>query len=146
MSPNMSLVGQRAVRAGAAGGASCSRGKDFDVEIVERHHRFKKDSPSGHGPALRPDRAGGDGPDANCGTAARGWSASGRRHEIGMHAVRVGDNVGEHTIIFSTLGETLELVHKGHTPRQLRPRGAAGGEVPGRQAAGRYTMNDVLGM
>ena len=35
--------------------------------------------------------------------------------EIGIHAVRAGDNVGEHTIIFSTLGETLELVHKGHT-------------------------------
>ena len=57
-------------------------------------------------------------------------------HEIGIHAVRVGDNVGEHTIVFSTLGETLELVHKGHTPRQLRARSAAGGEVPGGQAGG----------
>ena len=67
-------------------------------------------------------------------------------HEIGMHALRAGDNVGEHTIIFSTLGETLELIAQGAHARQLRPRRPAGGEVPGGQTAGRYTMNDVLGL
>ena len=68
------------------------------------------------------------------------------RQEIGMHALRVGDNVGEHTIIFSTLGETLELVHKGTSRDSYARRGAGGGEVPRGQAGGRYTMDDVLGI
>ena len=66
--------------------------------------------------------------------------------EIGMHAVRVGDNVGEHTIIFSTLGETLELMHRAHS-RDCYVRGAlqAAKFLAGRPA-GRYTMNAVLGL
>ena len=66
--------------------------------------------------------------------------------EIGVHAIRVGDNVGEHTIIFSTLGETLELTHRGHS-RDSYARGAlqAAKFLAGRPA-GRYTMKDVLGL
>jgi 4-hydroxy-tetrahydrodipicolinate reductase len=66
--------------------------------------------------------------------------------EIGIHAVRAGDNVGEHTIIFSAPGETLELVHKGSS-RDSYARGAllAGKYLAGKPA-GRYTMNDVLGL
>ena len=67
-------------------------------------------------------------------------------HEIGMHALRTGDNVGEHTIIFSTLGETLELVHKGHT-RDSYARGALlAAKFLAGKPPGRYTMNDVLGL
>ncbi len=66
--------------------------------------------------------------------------------EIGMHAVRVGDNVGEHTIIFSTLGETMELVHKGHT-RDAYVRGALlAAKFLADRPAGRYSMKDVLGL
>jgi 4-hydroxy-tetrahydrodipicolinate reductase len=67
-------------------------------------------------------------------------------HEIGIHAIRVGDNVGEHTILFSTLGETLELTHRAHA-RDCYARGAlqAAKFLAGRPA-GRYTMNDVLGL
>ena len=67
-------------------------------------------------------------------------------HEIGVHAIRVGDNVGEHTIVFSTLGETMELSHRAHA-RDCYARGAlqAAKFMAGRPA-GRYTMNDVLGL
>jgi 4-hydroxy-tetrahydrodipicolinate reductase len=66
--------------------------------------------------------------------------------EIGLHAVRGGDNVGEHTIIFTTLGETLELVHKGHS-RDSYARGALlAAKFLANRPAGRYTMNDVLGL
>ena len=67
-------------------------------------------------------------------------------HEIGIHAVRVGDNVGEHTIVFSTLGETLELTHRAHS-RDCYARGALqAAKVLADRPAGRYTMNDVLGL
>jgi 4-hydroxy-tetrahydrodipicolinate reductase len=66
--------------------------------------------------------------------------------EIGMHAVRAGDNVGEHTIVFSTLGETMELVHKGHS-RDAYARGALqAAKYLATRPPGRYTMNDVLGI
>jgi 4-hydroxy-tetrahydrodipicolinate reductase len=66
--------------------------------------------------------------------------------EIGVHAIRVGDNVGEHTIIFSTLGETLELTHRAHA-RDCYVRGAlqAARYLAGRPA-GLYSMDDVLGI
>ena len=68
------------------------------------------------------------------------------QHEIGYHALRVGDNPGEHTIVFSTLGETMELVHKGHT-RDAYVRGAlAAAKFLAGKPAGRYSMNDVLGL
>jgi 4-hydroxy-tetrahydrodipicolinate reductase len=141
--PNMSLVVNllfKLVRLTA----EALKGKGFDAEIVERHHRFKKDSPSG--------------------TAARfaeiiqevqgGVFVHGREgligerkpEEIGVHAVRGGDNVGEHTIIFTTIGETLELVHKGHN-RDSYARGALlAAKFMANRPAGRYTMNDVLGL
>jgi 4-hydroxy-tetrahydrodipicolinate reductase len=144
MAPNMSLavnllfsLTQRA--------AEALVGKDFDVEIVERHHRFKKDSPSGTAlhfariiqdamgqPALRHGREGmvGERP----------------AKEIGMHAVRVGDNPGEHTIIFSALGETMELVHRAHN-RDSYARGALqAAKFLADRPAGRYSMKDVLGL
>ena len=63
-----------------------------------------------------------------------------------MHALRVGDNVGEHTIVFSTLGETLELVHKGHT-RDSYARGAwKQRSFSQGNRRGADTMNDVLGL
>jgi 4-hydroxy-tetrahydrodipicolinate reductase len=66
--------------------------------------------------------------------------------EIGVHAVRGGDNVGEHTIIFTTIGETLELVHKGHN-RDSYARGALlAAKYMANRPAGRYTMADVLGL
>jgi 4-hydroxy-tetrahydrodipicolinate reductase len=66
------------------------------------------------------------------------------RHEIGIHAVRIGDNVGEHSVIFSTLGETLELSHRAHT-RDCYVRGAlAAARFLANRPPGWYSMEDVL--
>src|SRR5579859_1762766 len=142
--PNLSLVVNvlfKLVREAAA----AMRGRDFDVEIIERHHRYKKDSPSGT--ALQFGRiiqeAMGEMPLRH---GREGLVGERPATEIGMHSVRAGDNVGEHTIVFSTLGETLELVHKGHT-RDAYVRGALlAAKFLAKQPPGRYSMNDVLGL
>ncbi|HVS37138.1 MAG TPA: 4-hydroxy-tetrahydrodipicolinate reductase, partial [Gemmataceae bacterium] len=121
MAPNMSLsvnVLFRLVREAAR----LLAGNDFDVEIMERHHRFKKDSPSGtalHIARIVQEAMG----QTEVRHGREGLIGERPRTEIGMHALRVGDNVGEHTIIFSTLGETLELTHRGHS-RDSYARGA----------------------
>jgi 4-hydroxy-tetrahydrodipicolinate reductase len=142
-SPNMSLVVNllfKLVRLTA----EALNGKGFDAEIIERHHRFKRDSPSGtaarFGEIIQ-EVQGGDFVHGRHGLV--GERPEG---EIGIHAVRGGDNVGEHTIIFTTLGETLELVHKGHN-RDSYARGAIlAAKFLANRPAGRYTMNDVLGL
>ena len=87
------------------GEAARSLGTAADVAIIERHHRTKKDAPSGT--ALRL---------AECapGTGSRSASqpSDGSASEISMHALRVADSPGEHTVIFAMLGETLELSHR----------------------------------
>src|SRR5262245_29379468 len=144
MSPNMSLsvsVLFRLVRQAA----KLLKGKDFDVEIVERHHRYKKDSPSGtalHFARIVQEEMG----QTEVRHGREGLVGERPRHEIGMHAIRVGDNVGEHTIIFSALGETLELVHHAHS-RDSYARGALlAAKFLADRPPGRYTMNDVLGI
>jgi 4-hydroxy-tetrahydrodipicolinate reductase len=143
MSPNMSLVVNllfKLVRLTA----ESLKGKGFDVEIIERHHRFKKDSPSGtamHFAHIIQQIQGGQ-----LIHGREGMIGERPTDEIGIHAVRGGDNVGEHTIIFTTLGETLELVHKGHS-RDSYARGALlAAKFLANRPAGRYTMNDVLGL
>jgi 4-hydroxy-tetrahydrodipicolinate reductase len=143
-SPNMSLVVNLLFKLTKVAGEALA-GKGFDVEIIERHHRHKKDSPSGTAVHF----------------AKVVQAAMGQKHlrhgregivgerpldEIGLHAVRAGDNVGEHTIIFSAPGETLELVHKG-TSRDSYARGALlAAKFLAGKGAGSYTMADVLGL
>ena len=79
-----------------------------DVEIIERHHRFKEDSPSGT--AIKFGKIASEAMDFTQHTHGRSGRPGVRpRNEIGYHAVRAGDNPGEHTIVFGMLGETLEL-------------------------------------
>jgi 4-hydroxy-tetrahydrodipicolinate reductase len=144
MAPNMSLAVNvlfQLVRQSAA----LLKDKDFDVEIVERHHRFKKDAPSGtalHFARIVQEAMG----QSELRHGREGIVGERPPREIGMHALRVGDNVGEHAIVFSTLGETLELVHKGHT-RDSYARGALlAAKFLAGKPAGRYSMNDVLGL
>src|SRR5262249_38771237 len=144
MAPNMSLAVNvlfELVRQAA----TLLNGKGFDVEIVERHHRYKKDAPSGT--ALHFARIVQEVQKQSKLVHGReGLVGERPASEIGMHALRVGDNVGEHTIIFSTLGETLELVHRGHT-RDSYARGALlAAKFLAGKPAGRYAMNDVLGI
>jgi 4-hydroxy-tetrahydrodipicolinate reductase len=144
MAPNMSLAVNLLMKlVGQAAGILKDKG--FDVEIIERHHRFKKDSPSGtalHFARIVQQAMG----QTSVRHGREGLVGERPAHEIGVHAVRVGDNVGEHTIVFSTLGETLELTHRAHT-RDCYVRGAlqAAKFITGRPP-GRYTMSDVLGL
>jgi 4-hydroxy-tetrahydrodipicolinate reductase len=144
MAPNMSLAVNVLMKLVRQAG-EVLKDKGFDVEILERHHRFKKDSPSGtalHFARIIQETMG----QTEVRHGREGLVGERPAHEIGVHAIRVGDNVGEHTIIFSTLGETLELTHRAHA-RDCYARGAL-------QAAcfladrppGRYTMDDVLGL
>jgi 4-hydroxy-tetrahydrodipicolinate reductase len=118
--------------------------KGFDAEIVERHHRFKKDAPSGT--AVRFAEIIREVQGGHSVHGREGLVGERKPDKIGIHAVRGGDNVGEHTIIFTTIGETLELVHKGHN-RDSYARGALlAAKFLANRPAGRYTMNDVLGL
>lgn len=144
MAPNMSLVVNVLFQL-VEDAALMLKGKDFDIEIIERHHRFKKDSPSGtalHFARIIQEVMGG----GDLKHGREGIDEGRPRTQIGMHALRAGDNVGEHTIVFSTLGETLELVHKGHN-RDSYARGALqAAKFLASKPAGRYTMADVLGI
>ena len=117
----------------------------MDVEIIERHHRFKEDAPSGTALHFGRIVAG------EMGQTGHAHGRSGRtgqrpRGEIGYHALRTGDNVGEHTIIFTTIGETLELVHKGHNRDSYAKGALLAAKFMANRPAGRYTMSDVLGL
>jgi 4-hydroxy-tetrahydrodipicolinate reductase len=143
-SPSMSLVVNLLFKLVKDTGTAL-KGKGFDVEIIERHHRFKKDSPSGT--AMHFAKVIQQAMDIpNLVHGREGIVGERPATEIGVHAVRAGDNVGEHTIIFSTLGETLELVHKGFS-RDSYARGALlAAKFLANRPAGRYTMSDVLGL
>jgi 4-hydroxy-tetrahydrodipicolinate reductase len=123
-------------------------GEDYDIEIVEQHHRFKKDAPSGSALTLAENICKATGkkfPD--CLVYGRnGKDALREKGTIGIHAVRAGDIVGEHSVIFSTLGETVTLSHSAHN-RDGFARGAlrAAQWLIGKKPA-LYSMTDVLGL
>lgn len=120
-------------------------GPDYDVEIVETHHRFKKDAPSGTAlrlaEAVRAER-----PDLRNVHGREGAVGPRDGHELGIHAVRSGDVVGEHVVSFTALGEAVELRHRAHT-RDCFARGAllAAKFLVGKPP-GIYAMADVLGL
>jgi len=144
LAPNMSLAVNLLMKL-ARQAAEALRGRGFDVEIIERHHRFKKDAPSGTALQLARLIQGAMG-QTELRHGREGLVGERPAHEIGIHAVRVGDNVGEHAIIFSTLGETMELVHRAHA-RDCYARGALqAAKFLTDRPAGLYTMDDVLGL
>ena len=127
--------------------AARALGSDYDIEISETHHRFKKDAPSGTALALAKSICAALGKDAGESLVyGRGGLTPRKAGEIGMHALRVGDTVGEHTVHFGNLGETITIGHSAHT-RDNFVRGAlrAAQWVAGRKS-GLYTMQDVLGL
>ena len=116
-----------------------------DVEIIERHHRFKEDAPSGTALRFGEIVAQAMGQDAH--THGRSGRPGERpRNEIGYHALRTGDNPGEHTIVFGMLGETIEL-RVAASNRDCYAQGALlAAEWLSDKPAGLYHMNDVLGL
>lgn len=123
-------------------------GDDYDVEVIETHHRFKKDAPSGTALALAEAVAQALGRDLakDAMHGREGLVGERGRREIGMHAVRAGDVVGDHTVLFGALGERVEITHKASS-RETFARGAirAALWLPG-QPMGLYDMQDVLGL
>jgi 4-hydroxy-tetrahydrodipicolinate reductase len=128
-----------------AGAALKDHPTGADVEIIERHHRFKEDSPSGT--ALKFGQVVAAAMGQTKEAHGRGGRPGARPHnEIGYHAVRTGDNPGEHTIIFGLLGETLEITVKA-TNRDCYAQGAlAAGKFLVGKSPKLYNMNDVLGL
>jgi 4-hydroxy-tetrahydrodipicolinate reductase len=125
-----------------------SLGEDYDIEIVEAHHRFKKDAPSGSALSLAEAVCSETGRAyPGCLTHGReGKDALREKGTIGMHAVRAGDIVGRHSVIYSTLGETVTIEHNAHT-RDTFARGALhAAEWLIGQKPGLYNMLDVLGL
>ena len=130
------------------GKAAAMLGEDYDIEIVEEHHRFKKDAPSGSALTLAQKicEATGRPYPASLTHGRSGKDALRKKGEIGMHAVRAGDITGVHSVIYSTLGETITLNHTAHS-RDVFVRGAlrAAEWLTGKKPA-LYTMADVLGI
>jgi 4-hydroxy-tetrahydrodipicolinate reductase len=123
-------------------------GNNYDVEIVEAHHKMKKDAPSGTAAKLAEIIAHALGRDlSSVGIHGRNGMVGERTsQEIGIMAVRGGDIVGEHTVMFVTEGERIELIHRAHS-RDAFARGAiqAALWLAGRPS-GVYDMQDVLGL
>ena len=123
-------------------------GDDYDVEITETHHRFKKDAPSGT--ALRMAEVVAEALGRDLGTAAvygrQGLTGERTRKEISILSLRSGDVAGEHTVSFGALGERLELTHKAHS-RDVYARGALRAvRWVAARPPGLYSMQHVLGL
>lgn len=122
-------------------------GNDFDLEIIEMHHRLKKDAPSGTAKTLAEILAAARKQSLDK-IARHGRLGIGERTtgEIGIHSLRGGDVVGDHTVVFANNGERLELTHKASS-RDTFANGALRAAIwVARQKPGLYDMQDVLGL
>ncbi|OEG71904.1 4-hydroxy-tetrahydrodipicolinate reductase [Candidatus Endomicrobiellum trichonymphae] len=121
---------------------------DYDIEIVELHHNKKKDSPSGTAAKLAEIAAASIGKNiSDAGVYGRhSADAVRKKDEIGLHSIRAGDVVGDHTVYFAGHGERIELTHRSHS----RDTFAAGAVRAAKWVAGRkpglYDMTDVLSL
>jgi len=143
--PNMSLGVNLLFK--IAGEVAKMLGDDYDIEIVEGHHRFKKDAPSGTALGLADAILKSTGKTRDRLVYDRhGEDVVRKPGDIGMHSLRVGDEVGRHTAYFAALGERLELTHVA-TNRDTFVHGAlrAASWLTGKKP-GRYTIADVLGL
>lgn len=124
ISPNMSIGANLLFK--VAPQIAAILGREYDIEIVEAHHRFKKDAPSGTAIRLA---------DAITATTHK---------KIPTHSLRIGDVVGDHTAVFSALGERIELTHRVHT-RDIFSRGALKvARFLAKARPGFYTMADAI--
>jgi 4-hydroxy-tetrahydrodipicolinate reductase len=123
-------------------------GEEYDIEIVEAHHRFKKDAPSGSAMTLAQKIAQQTKRDfpACLDMGRSGKEALRKKGTIGMQAIRLGDTVGEHSVMFGALGETVTISHSAHS-RDTFAAGAIRAAIwlNGKKPA-KYSMADVLGL
>jgi len=144
VSPNMSVGVNLLFK--LCGEAAGVLGEDYDVEIIEAHHRHKKDAPSGTAKRLVEIVAQGRGRalDGRVVHGREGDTGERPRGDIGVHSIRGGDIVGEHTVCFAGPGERIELVHRARS-REPFALGAllAAKWIVGKRP-GLYDMGDVL--
>ena len=120
-------------------------GNDFDIEIVETHHRYKKDAPSGTAARLA-DILSQKQSDGKIIYGREGLIGERPIGEIAVHALRGGDVIGEHTIVFAGLGERVEITHRAHSRMTFANGVIRAVRFVIDKPAGLYTMNDVLGL
>jgi len=126
-------------------------GPDYDAEVIEVHHRLKKDAPSGTARRLVEvlDDVYGLDYDMDTRHGRSGMPGERTQREVGVHAVRGGDVVGDHTVMLASPGDRLELIHKASS-RETFARGALRAAVWARDTkksqCGLYDMQDVLGL
>lgn len=128
--------------------AARALGDGYDIEVVEMHHNQKKDAPSGTAARLGEILAETTGRDyqRDAMHGRHGMVGARKPDEIGIHAVRCGDVVGEHTVLFATEGERIELTHKASS-RQTFAKGAVRAvKFLADAKPGLYDMQDVLGL
>jgi 4-hydroxy-tetrahydrodipicolinate reductase len=120
----------------------------YDVEIVEAHHRLKKDAPSGTALKLAQVIAQALGRDLEkVGVYGRkGITGERTKDEIGIMTVRAGDIVGEHTVTFCGIGERLEVIHRAHNRDNFARGAVRAAQWIVAQSPGLYDMQDVLGL
>jgi 4-hydroxy-tetrahydrodipicolinate reductase len=130
------------------GKAAKMLGDDYDVEIVEAHHRFKKDAPSGTALALGRSVANALGRDLDKVVihGRKGIVGERGKKEIGLLSVRAGDIVGEHTVIFGGIGERLEFIHRAHSRDTFAHGAIRAARWLAKQKPGLYGMRDMLGL
>ncbi len=120
---------------------------EYEIEIIEAHHHHKKDAPSGTAMRIwEIIKAGRSLSDSDAVFGRKGITGPRRPQEVGIHAIRCADIVGEHTVMFGIEGERIELVHKASS-RQAFARGAIlAAKFLGQERQGLYDMMDVMGL
>jgi len=146
LSPNMSVGVNVMFR--VIGDLARILGDDYDVEVIEAHHRMKKDAPSGTAMKIAQilaqtlnrslDQVGV--------YERKGIIGERKRSEIGIQTIRAGDIVGEHTVIFGGLGERLEVIHRAHSRDNFARGAVRAAQWVVKQRPGLYDMQDVLGL
>ena len=123
-------------------------GNDFETEIIEIHHNQKKDAPSGTALEFGKIISNSKGLNFNNVTVygREGQVGKRKKDEIGILSVRVGDVVGEHTIIFGAPGERIEFVHKASSRKTFASGALRAAKFLAKKNNGLYTMEDVLGI
>lgn len=123
-------------------------GDDYDVEIIETHHRHKKDAPSGTAVRMGEVVASALGRDLKeCAVYGReGFTGERSRTEIGFETVRAGDVVGDHTVLFAGIGERIEITHKASSRMTFAKGAVRAAQWLADKPAGLYDMQDVLAL
>ena len=144
--PNMSLAVNLTMKMATVAAAALQHNpQGADVEIIERHHHFKEDAPSGTALRFGELIAGVMGQEIHQ-HGREGLTGQRPRNEIGYHALRVGDNPGEHTIVFGMLGESIELTVRAINRDSYALGALTAAKFVAGKPPGLYGMDDVLGL